>query len=222
MKCYLLSLKTIKMCENSQSATHVKWLLAIAFLVQFGCGQSPSDSDSDAQEVVTESAVLSYAEYLEKGKSAAAGTQGVLMANIGQAIKKGGTEHAVQFCNVNAMPIVDSLSTASGVNIGRISTRNRNAANKLTTKEDRMAWKYFANHQGEGASTDTVLYSRAKEGVYYKPIRIGMETCLKCHGSRSQDIELATLEKIDELYPEDNAVNYSMGELRGLWKVEFE
>ena len=41
-------------------------------------------------------------------------------------------------------------------------------------------------------------------------------------GSRSQDIELATLEKIDELYPTDNAVNYSMGELRGLWKVEYE
>jgi len=208
------------MYEDLQSTTPVKWLLAIAFLVQFGCGQQPTDSaDTD---VTTENAILSYAEYLEMGKGAASSTQGVLMANIGQAIKKGGTVHAVQFCNVNAMPLVDSLSTSSGMKIGRISARNRNSANKITTKEDRMAWKYFANNEGEGAASDTVLYNRAKEPVYYKPIRIGMETCLKCHGSRSLDIELATLEKIDELYPGDNAVNYSMGELRGLWKVEFE
>ena len=85
-----------------------------------------------------------------------------------------------------------------------------------------MAWKYFANNEGDAASKDTVLYDRAHKPVYYKPIRIGIETCLKCHGSRSQDIELVTLEKIDELYPTDNAVNYSMGELRGLWKIEFE
>lgn len=208
------------MLENAQSTTPVKWLLAIAFLVQFGCGQRPAGSEAD--RATTEEAMLSYAQYLEKGKNAADGTQGVLLANIGQAIKKGGTEHAVQFCNVNAMSIVDSLSTTSGMKIGRISTRNRNPLNKIKSQEDRMAWKYFANNEGDGASKDTVLYDRAHKPVYYKPIRIGMETCLKCHGSRSQDIELVTLEKIDELYPTDNAVNYSMGELRGLWKIEFE
>jgi hypothetical protein len=208
------------MDENSQSTTPVKWLLAIAFIIQFGCGHQTSNSGSS--ESVTESAVLSYAEYIGKGRSAASGTQGVLMANIGKAIQKGGTEHAVEFCNVNAMPLVDSLSTATGMKIGRISARNRNPENKIKSQEDRMAWKYFANNKGDGTSEDTVLYDRAQQPVYYRPIRIGMETCLKCHGSRSQDIELATLEKIDELYPTDNAVNYSMGELRGLWKVEFE
>lgn len=208
------------MYENSQSTTPVKWLLAIAFFVQFGCVQQASETET--AEITTERAMLSYAEYLEKGKNAAASTQGVLMANIGQAIQKGGAEHAIQFCNVNAMPLVDSLSSATGVKIGRISSRNRNPANEITTREDRIAWNYFASHKGEGAAVDTILYSRAKEPTYYKPIRIGMETCLMCHGSRSMDIELSTLEKIDELYPEDNAVNYSMGELRGLWKVEFE
>ena len=198
----------------------MKWLLAIAFIVQFGCGQGTSSSE--AKEETAESAMHSYAEYLKKGKEATVTTQGTLMANIGKAIKQGGTEYAVQFCNVNAMPLVDSLSTAAGVKIGRISARNRNPNNGVKSKEDRRAWKYFANNKGDGASTDTVLYDRAKQPVYYKPIRIGMETCLLCHGSRSQDIELATLEKIDELYPTDNAVNYSMGELRGLWKVEFE
>jgi len=208
------------MVEHSGSTTPVKWLLAIAFMVQFGCG--PQSSSSEESEATAESAMLSYAEYLKKGKEAAASTQGVLMANIGQAIQNGGAEYAVEFCNVKAMPLVDSLSSAKGVKIGRISARNRNPENKVKSEEDRRAWKYFANSKGVDASKDTVLYNRARNPVYYKPIHIGTETCLKCHGSRSQDIELVTLEKIDDLYPADNAVNYSLGELRGLWKVEFE
>jgi uncharacterized protein DUF3365 len=206
------------MSEVPESIAQTKWLIAIAFLVHFGCGQ-PSGADVKGDTV--ESAMLSYAEYLKKGRDASNSTQGVLLANIGSAIQRGGPEYAVRFCNVNAMPIVDSLSSAAGMKIGRISTRNRNPGNNIKSHEDRRAWKYFANNKGDGAASDTVLYDRAQKAVYYKPIHIGMETCLKCHGSRSQDIDLATLEKIDELYPTDNAVNYSMGELRGLWKVEF-
>ncbi len=210
----------IKMLEYSGSTTPTKWILAIAFLVQFGCGQNPSSAE--ATETTTEAAMHSYAEYLKMGKQAASKTQGVLMSNINKALNEGGPEYAVQFGNVNAMPLVDSLSTAAGIKIGRISSRNRNPGNKVKTQEDRRAWKFFANNTGEGATSDTVLYNRAKKAIYYKPIHIGMATCLQCHGSRSMDIELITLEKIDELYPSDNAVNYAMGELRGLWRVEFE
>jgi hypothetical protein len=227
------------MSEKTDSTTPVKWLLAIAFLVQFGCGTQSSGDEAGADTVspngekaaakteagrtdLAKGAIYAYADYLKMGKDASASTQAVLLSNIGGAIKKGGPEHAVQFCNVNAMSIVDSLSTEAGMKIGRISSRNRNPGNRIKTQEDVRAWTYFLNNAGVGTTPDTVLYNRAQKAVYYKPIRIGTETCLKCHGLRSSDIAVATLDKIDELYPTDNAVNYRMGDLRGLWKVEFE
>jgi hypothetical protein len=57
--------------------------------------------------------------------------------------------------------------------------------------------------------------------IYYKPIRIGMPTCLKCHGNE-QELDQAAFQKIKTLYPEDKAINYSMGDLRGMWKISFQ
>ena len=56
--------------------------------------------------------------------------------------------------------------------------------------------------------------------MYYKPIKTGMPTCLKCHGS-SAEIESKTLALINEKYPDDKAVGYSQGDLRGMWKIKF-
>jgi dienelactone hydrolase len=42
--------------------------------------------------------------------------------------------------------------------------------------------------------------------------------CLKCHG---ENIESSVGEKIDQLYPGDNAANFQAGDFRGLFWVEF-
>lgn len=183
----------------------------------FACQAETSSENKNEKEETGRS----YQELLTSGRDASAKTQAVLLANIGKALKEGGTVHAVAFCNVNAMPLVDSISTETGMHVSRISTRNRNENNVVKTHEDKVAWSYFASRGRNTAITDTVLFDKAKHPTYYKPIRIGMETCLKCHGSRSTEIDLPTLEKLDELYPTDRAVNYLMGDLRGLWKVEF-
>jgi hypothetical protein len=57
--------------------------------------------------------------------------------------------------------------------------------------------------------------------VYYKPIRIAMPACLKCHGSAEKDIDPKTLAIIRQKYPDDLATNYKEGDLRGLWKITF-
>ena len=48
-----------------------------------------------------------------------------------------------------------------------------------------------------------------------------MPACLKCHGTPEKDIDAATLEKLNLLYPEDLATAYQLNDFRGLWKVEF-
>jgi hypothetical protein len=49
-----------------------------------------------------------------------------------------------------------------------------------------------------------------------------MPTCLQCHGKPKVDINEATASTIRKKYRFDKATGYSMGELRGAWKLTFE
>lgn len=148
----------------------------------------------------------------------ATSSQKALMMNVAGAIKKGGTEYAVEFCNEKAMPITDSLSKQHHVSISRITNQTRNSSNYLKTDTDKAVFKSFEDNP-------SLIDSLVKEGekyAYYKRINTALPTCVKCHGNPESDIEPATYTKIKTLYPNDKAIGYSMDELRGLWKIEKE
>lgn len=148
----------------------------------------------------------------------ATSSQKALMMNVAGAIKKGGTEYAVEFCNEKAMPITDSLSKQHHVSISRITNQTRNSTNDLKTETDEAVFKSFEDNP-------SLIDSLVKEGekyAYYKRINTAIPTCIKCHGNPESDIEPATYTKIKTLYPNDKAMGYSMDELRGLWKIEKE
>ena len=199
---------------------NVAWVASFVLLVcvMISCDDSQKSSSAKA----TSENVKSMEQLLDEGRSATATAQALLLAEVGQQIAKGGPEQAVSYCNVRAIPLIDSLSVARGVSVSRISNRNRNPDNTIVTQEDKRAWTHWVAKQSGQGATDTVLYDRAGHPYYYKPIRIMAETCLKCHGSRSSEISLATLQTLDSLYPDDKAVNYRMGDLRGLWKVAWQ
>jgi hypothetical protein len=44
---------------------------------------------------------------------------------------------------------------------------------------------------------------------------------MNCHGTPGKHIQDATLTRIQQLYPEDRAVNFKEGDLRGLWHIIF-
>lgn len=191
--------------------------LCITFTtLMFGCTSETDSNESQGEEITG----LTEAQYKAKGAGITAAAQGALLGKVNKAIAEGGTHYAVEFCNIQASGLVDSLNKVYECEIARVTNRKRNPDNKIETDYDKIAWNYFLTNQERKATIDTILFEQATHPIYYKPIFIGMETCLKCHGSRSKDIELATLEKIDSLYPTDAAVNYTMGELRGMWKVK--
>jgi hypothetical protein len=45
---------------------------------------------------------------------------------------------------------------------------------------------------------------------------------MQCHGSENDQITQETLAKINELYSNDKATGYNVGELRGIWVVEMD
>lgn len=109
------------------------------------------------------------------------------------------------------MPLTNKLSESSKAQILRLSDKNRNPVNQLITKKDKAIFQAFKNT----SLKDTVVQFR-KEYVYYKPIKIGMPTCLKCHGNTETDLSPDVASIIAQKYPIDKATGYQLGDLRGL------
>ncbi len=155
-------------------------------------------------------------EWLSLGDSISMKAQNVLLQNVAAAIQKGGTDYAVDFCNINAVSITDSVADKLKVHIQRLSNKNRNTANAIETQMDSLAWQKIQLDK-----TPFVERSKAGDIFYYKPISIGMPTCVKCHGSKT-DISESTQKIIAQKYPNDKATGYKMGDLRGMWKIKME
>jgi len=160
-----------------------------------------------------------YSSYLDQGKEISAKAQAALLTNVSSAMKEGGSIYAIEFCNLNAASIIDSINSECDCNVLRVSARNRNPINRLSSGDETQVWEYYASKDKSASLHDTVVVFK-DQVIYYKPILIGMPTCLKCHG-QTNDIDSATYQKINKLYPQDKAVGYELNDLRGLWKIVY-
>jgi hypothetical protein len=161
-----------------------------------------------------------YSEYTQKGNEISGKAQGVLLANVSSAMQEGGPEYAIEFCNLQASSLIDSLSEANNCTISRVSAKNRNPENDLKNEKEKQLWDHYSEKLNDGNASDTLLQSK-NALVYYKPIKTAMPACLKCHGVPGEDIQTTTFQKIQELYPNDKATGYDLNEFRGMWKIAF-
>lgn len=65
-------------------------------------------------------------DYLQKGQMLAQQSFAALSGRLMAAIEQGGVPHAVKYCNVAALPLIDSLSNVHQANIRRTSLKIRN------------------------------------------------------------------------------------------------
>lgn len=174
--------------------------IAVLFVVSIGCRQGKVEGLSAFRELADSTTTTS---------------QMLLFQKVSKAIGQGGAAHALDFCNLRATGITDSLSRSFQMDLQRISDNNRNPDNGLKTGMDQAVFERFLERPGQ---RDSLLFE-GDHPVYYKRIDLAMISCLKCHGNPKTDIEPATLERIQALYPRDRALDYQVGDLRGLWKV---
>ncbi len=153
-------------------------------------------------------------QLLQLGDSIATEAQYVLLQNVAEAMQQGGSDHAVEFCNANALSITSKIADNFKSSIQRLSDKNRNPNNAISTKQDSLAWQRV-----KAEKSDFIVQSKNGEKHYYKPISITMPTCLKCHGSKT-DIPESTQKIIAQKYPNDKAIDYKTGDLRGMWKIQ--
>jgi len=167
-------------------------------------------------------AILDTAKYLELGDDLVGETKRKISTTLVDAMEKGGVKYAAQFCNLVAYPIVDSMSRAHNVRIRRVSDKPRNPKDAMDEEEQKVFAIFKAKAQMPNAELMPIVMQHDDGTVgYYAPIKISMPTCLKCHGEVGKDIKAEDYKVLKSLYPNDVAVGYKEGELRGMFSIRF-
>jgi hypothetical protein len=138
------------------------------------------------------------------------------MGTLMQKIEENGIENALEFCNINAIPITQSVADQHLTQIKRVSDRNRNPKNAANPEELKLISQYKKEIQA-----GKMLKPVVKNNYLYTPI-VTQSQCLKCHGTPGETIALPTAKKIKELYPKDLALGYKENEIRGLFLVSLQ
>lgn len=156
----------------------------------------------------------------ERGMQMAKATQAELGKNLMGQIQKNGVIAALDFCNIQAMPITDSMSTVHKAHIKRVSDKPRNAKNKANAAELSYI-EIFKDQVAAGKEPTPIVTTQGGQAEFYYPI-LTNSMCLKCHGTPEKELESLTLSTILKHYPNDKATGYGENEVRGIWSIEFE
>lgn len=139
-----------------------------------------------------------------------------LKAELMNAVKEGGVANAISACQIKAPQVTDSFSQEKW-SIKRVTEKPRNNLNKADAHEQEILG-FFADTLKKLEFFDEWTNPENKTGyTYYQPINMG-KFCLKCHGDSKAIDEKVTL-ALQDKYPEDKAINYTAGDLRGMFVV---
>ena len=148
----------------------------------------------------------------EDFKNIAEQTKKNLVGNLTKQISENGAEKALEFCNVNAIPLTQKLEAENGVMVKRVSDKNRNPDNTANETELKIIEQFKTQ-----LAKNEELKATMENGIFYAPITTNA-MCLQCHGSE-KEMKPEVLAKIKSFYPNDKALGYKENELRGLMVI---
>jgi len=145
---------------------------------------------------------------------------GALQSELKGAIQSGGPVSAIAVCNTKALPITQKVSAEHGLNVGRVSLKNRNPANQPNAWQAAVL-EGFERQKAAGKEVGGLVWSESvavdggREFRFMKAIPTG-DVCLLCHGTQ---LAPGVSEVLAELYPADKATGFAMGDIRGAFVV---
>lgn len=188
-------------------------VLGVLFLAICGCGQKADQADSSLQQKVenaVDQEILRAAStriIKQFGKS--------LKQELVSAMSDGGPVNAIAVCSEKAPEIAKTYSVEDW-HIKRVSDKYRNPDNMADDHEKNILMK-FATADTLNYYDEFILVDSVRRYNYYQPIRVN-QLCLKCHGDGAA-LDSKVKAKLQELYPDDNAVGYAENDLRGMFVV---
>jgi len=198
-------------------------LPAALALVLAGCGSDQPESQQSQESAPPQAAPAQTASAPDvealtaDAKQAVMAMGSTLKTQLQSAMKEGGPASAVDVCHKIAPAVAASLSEEHGVRLTRVSLKNRNPEMGLPNAWQTEVLQDFEARQQAGESPDSLAYSAVVGNEYRFMKAIPTQAvCLNCHGT---DIQPEVQAKITEWYPEDRAVGYSEGDIRGAFVV---
>lgn len=182
-------------------------LILLVFMAMVSCDNSLSDKEKQ--------------ESANKGNEISQATFKALSEKLTEQMKLGGPAQAIPFCNVEAIPLTQKLSEENNATIKRTSDKLRNQENNPTKRELEIINNYHKLISEKKEITPIVEVDNNNNKHYYAPI-ILKANCLACHGKVDEFVTVKTDSIIKSLYPNDKAIGYNEGDLRGIWSITFE
>jgi hypothetical protein len=158
------------------------------------------------------------AQLLEEARALPATMVPKLLEVLKEEIDKGGHAQAISVCRDKAPAMAKGLSEKTGWAIRRVSLKNRNPkavpdaweAGVLREFEQRLA----AGQSPVTMDKSEVVVIDGQKTMRYMKALPTQELCMNCHGKPNKvSDEVQT--KLKELYPDDKATGYDLGQIRG-------
>jgi hypothetical protein len=137
-----------------------------------------------------------------------------------QTAMQGGVKQAIGVCRHLAPEIEEQIEKETGWQIRRIGLRVRNPDNKPDTLERSMMMSFelraMAGQSPEMLRSARLLDRDGTQTVHFMQAIPTFDTCPACHGKQIAP-EVTTA--INELYPQDQAIGYEVGDIRGAFSL---
>lgn len=161
-------------------------------------------------------------EVLDQARAAGRALGTELMGTLMKELKEGGPAQAVRVCSEVAQDTA-AAHTTDTTTVRRVSLKVRNPADRPDDYE-RAQLQRLAELHRQGELPGEVAEVRQEDGQrvlrWLKPIVLA-EMCLLCHGD-PEGFQPEVRELLAERYPDDEAVGYEAGDLRGAISVRME
>ena len=184
--------------------------------------QIPSEVPKAAEQARTTPAAepvppVDKAALVEQAKAAVQALGGALKAELEAAMRTDGPVAALSICQIKAPELAKAISDEQGMAVKRVSLKNRNPVMGTANQWQTKVLNDFETRKAAGEDTATLAYAEVvdHEFRFMKAIPTAA-VCLGCHGI---NLSPALTAKLTELYPQDQAVGYKEGDLRGAFVV---
>ncbi len=134
-----------------------------------------------------------------------------------ESLKKNGPSGAIDICAKDAPIISSRIEHEYGVVIKRTSLKVRNPQNAPDSLEKELLESLSALlNSGKTLPSGVVAFPNNQQR-FYKTVQMEM-ACLQCHGD-PKIINERVRKEITAVYPDDMAIGYKEGELRGIISI---
>jgi hypothetical protein len=158
---------------------------------------------------------------VNEAKAAIGDLAGQLKTALSTAMKDQGPGAAIEVCKAIAPQSASAVGEQRHLTIKRTALKVRNPTNAPDDFEARVLASFVAQAQA-GGDVQALVHSQVFEadGVkqlrFMKAIPMAEQPCAACHGANVKpDVTSKTL----ELYPQDQAVGFLPGQVRGAFSV---